>query len=80
MTLIIIIIPTDLFVVWVADDQKSVIRPREDVLPRVIPGYGVDLQTVRKTVNVTPWLFVSALPLVISALTFASCHLCVSHL
>lgn len=49
--------PTDLFVVRVADDQKSVIRPRQDVFPRVVPGYGVDLQTVRKAVNVTSVMY-----------------------
>lgn len=47
-----LIIPTDLFVVWVADDQKCVIWPWQDVFPRVVPGYSVDLQADDKSLNV----------------------------
>lgn len=33
-----------LFIIRVTDDQKGVVRPREDVFTRVIPANGVDLQ------------------------------------
>lgn len=32
-----------LFVVRVADNQKGIIRARQDIFTGVIPGYGVDL-------------------------------------
>lgn len=36
----------NLLVVRVCDDQKGVIRPRQDIFPRVVPGYRVDAAIV----------------------------------
>lgn len=41
-----------LSVVWVCDDQVGIVWPWQDVLPCIVPGYGIDLIGTKYSVRV----------------------------
>lgn len=43
-SVVTLLIMTYLFVVRVADNQKGIVWPRQDIFTCVVPGYSVDLQ------------------------------------